>query len=148
MTLCPETDNDLASERSALLQSSLRLLQSVQAETKSAAIANNAKKMYDALIKLGRALLQESQNLPFIARQRLETILAPQGRSWDGSILGQPNLPLSNNLEFTFSSAQWDTTNHMDQATLTPAIWPDSLISDPMAMTTDIDGWLKWLDTV
>lgn len=104
--------------------------------------------MHAALIKLGRALLQESQNLPFLARQRLETILAPQDQSWPGSVFGQPNLPLSNNLDFSLSGTHWDTSGQLNQTTLTPAIWPDSLISDPMAMTTDIDGWLKWLDTV
>lgn len=148
VTLCPETDEGVATTRAALLQGALRLLQSVQVETKSVAIASNAKKICDALVKLGRALLQESHNLPYIARQRLEAILTPSEMTWPMAPLGQPPPALSNTFDFTFPTTTWGATGTLDQTTLTPAIWPDSFITDPMAMTTDIDGWLKWLDAV
>lgn len=91
-------------------------------------------------------MLQESQNLPYVARQRLETILAASEFTWNGLPFGQTPSILPNNYDFTFPATTWGGTGIMDQTTLTPAIWPDSFIADPMAMTTDIDGWLKWLD--
>ena len=136
-------EEDVATTRTALLQSSMRLLQAVQAETKSTAIASNAKKVHDALVKLGRALLQESQNLPYMAQQRLETILAPSEFPWTGPTFGQQPSTIQNTYDFIFPATTW---GGIDQATLTPAIWPDSFVADRMAMTTDIDGWLKWLD--
>lgn len=150
MTLCPEPDEGVAASRSALLQGALRLLQTVEAETRSVAIAANAKKISDALFSLGRALLQEGHGLTYIARQRLEAVLTCEGSGPPG-VHAEQGLAGTwlNPYDFTFPSAtMWGAPSTMDHSTLAPAIWPDAFTSDPMAMSTDIDGWLKWLDAV
>lgn len=150
VTLCPEADEATAASRSLLLQGTFRLLHSVETESRSVAIASNARKISDALFGLGRALLQEGHGLTYIARQRLEAVLSVGQSNWSSVSVSQSLAnPPSNPYDFSFPSAtMWGAPLSTDQTTLGPAVWPDAFTTDPMGMSTDIDGWLKWLDAV
>lgn len=119
----------------------------MRVKSRSAAIARNAVRALEALPSLGRKLSQDSQVVPTLGRDRVNTF----SMKWHQWFLNLGDLDPRGSIVDSaddFSTYYAANAGQALESTLLGEVATDSAsLTDPSTIE-DIDGWLGWLESM